>query len=216
MWRDTVVSLCVSGDSSYHDHWRFSEIFERDQTLLILVIERWFDILLESPLTRLPFRIEENIANLPLDTRMKLVSKIPEGAAGSTVFRVVEALVSDDLEAARALFDRRGLRRLHRRGLVGEPSASWMERALVAIDHGWSAEKVVASSLPSHGVWWGEDSAHWQKLADAFEDLKEHAADIEDPRIGEVIDAGIEHFGRLRNSALAEERQQRIFGRDAV
>ena len=38
--RETVVSLSISGDSSYHDHWRFSEIFERDQTLLPLVLER--------------------------------------------------------------------------------------------------------------------------------------------------------------------------------
>ena len=216
MWRDAVVTHCVSGDSSYNDHWRFSEIFERDQTLLIFVIERWFDILPDSPLTRLPFRIEESIANLPLDTRMKLISIVPEGAAGSTVFRVVEALVSEDLDAARALFDRRGLRRLHRRGLVGEPSASWIERALVAIDHGWSAEKVVASSLPSHGVWWGEDSTHWQKRVDAFEGLREYAADTDDPRVEGIIDAGVNHFGRLRDSALPEERQRHVLGFDAI
>ena len=113
-WRETVVSLSISGDSSYHDHWRLSEIFERDQTLLPLVIERWFDIL---------------VATLPLDTRIRLISKIPEEASSSTISGVVEALVSDDLAATQALFGRRGLGTLHRLGLSGEPSASWIARA---------------------------------------------------------------------------------------
>ena len=215
-WRETVVSLSIGGDSSYHDHWRFSEIFEHDQTLLTLVIERWFDFLPDSSFARLPFRIEENIANLTLDTRLKLISKIPEGASSSTIFGVVEALVSDDLEVVQALFDRSDLRKLHHLGLAGEPTATWIERALVAMDHGWSAKDVVASSLPSHGVWWGKDSAQWQKRVDAFKSLRTHVSDSDDLRVDEVIDAGIEHFSSLRDSALAEERQERVFGRGVV
>ena len=215
-WREVVIALCVSGDSTYHDHWRYSEIFERDQTLLILVIERWFDIFPSSPLTRLPFRIEESVANLPLDTRLKLISRIPEGASSPAISSTVEALVSDDLEATRALFDRMGLRKLHRFGLAGEPSTSWLERALVAMDHGWNTKEVVASSLPSHGVWWGRDSAQWQKRVDAFEKLRTHASDLDDLRVDKVIDAGIEQFSSLRDSALAEERQEHVFGRGVV
>ena len=214
-WRETVVSLSISGDSSYHDHWRFSEMFEHDQTLLTLVIERWFDILPDSPFARLPFRIEESIANLPLDTRLKLISRIPEEVSTPAISSTVEALVSDDLEATQAIFDRRDLGKLHRFGLAGEPTAPWIERALVAMDHRWSAEKVVASSLPSSGTWRGVDSAHWQTKLDGFRNLRALAADTHDPRVEGIIDAGIEHFSRLRDAAKAEERQERVFGRGA-
>ena len=200
-WRETVVSLSISGDSSYHDHWRFSEIFERDQTLLPHVIERWFDIL---------------VATLPLDTRLRLISKIPEEVSSSTISGVVEALVSDDLAATQALFGRRGLGTRHRLGLSGEPSASWIARALVAMDHGWNVHEVVASSWSSGTFSWGDESEQWQSQLDTLNALRGSVATKADPRVEEIIDAGIEQYGRLRDSALADERRQRAFGRGAV
>ena len=211
-WREIAVSFCVSVSGSSPDDWRVLGILERDQPLLVLVIERWFEVLPDYPFASLPFGIEEKIANLPLQTRLALIASIPEGKANSDAFAVVEALVSDEVEAMRALFDRSELQRLHPWGLVGTPADSWMNRALLAMDHGWSASDIVSCSLPSKGGWTGAMSARWQERIDMFENLREELDEDDDARVGEIIDAGVEHFTQRRDSALAGERQRRVFG----
>ena len=210
--RELVTWFCVRVSGPRPDDRRLSGIFERDQTLLVLVIERWFEVLAEFPHALLPFGIEESVADLPLETRLMLISKIPEGAADYGLSAIVEALVSQSVDAARGLFDRSELRELHHRGLVGEPTASWMARALAALDHGMSAADIVSCSLPSKGFWMGDLSARWQERIDMFENLREDLDAEADPRVIEIIDAGIEHFTELRDSALADERRRRVFG----
>lgn len=211
-WREIAVSFCVSVSGSSPDDWRVLGILERDQALLVVVIERWFEVLPDYPFASLPFGIEEKIANLPLQTRLALIASIPEGTANSDAFAVVEALVSDDVEAMQALFGRSGLQRLHPWGLVGTPTGSWMNRALVAMDHGWSASDIVSCSLPSKGAWTGAMSARWQERIDMFENLRQELDEDANARVGEIIDAGVEHFTERRDSALADERRRRVFG----
>ena len=211
-WRVMVASHCVGANGYVGDDWRVEEILERDRALLILVIERWLELIPEHPLAALPFGIEERIRVLPLAARLELISKIPRDPAGSEILAVVEALVGDDLEAMQALFAGNELRELRPSALVGEPTNSWLVRAVAAMDHGLTAAQVVTSSLTSRLSVVGEMSAHWQTRIDAFEELRANMSAGEDPRVGEIIDAGVEHFTGLQASAFAEERQRRVFG----
>ena len=212
-WREVVASFCISLGGPRPDDWRISYIVQRDPAMLVLVIEQWFEVLAEFPYALLPFGIEESIADLSLETRLMLIAKIPESAAKSDVSTVVEALVSDDVEATQALFARSELQGLCHRALVGDPTDSWMDRALVAMDHGWSAADIVSSSMASQWSWTGELSALWQERIDAFKVLREAKTNTGDPRVSLIIDAGVKHFAERRDSELAEEKRRKVFGR---
>ena len=141
-----------------------------------------------------------------------MIAKIPKDPAGSEILAVVEALVGDDLKTMQALFARNELRELRPSALVGEPTDLWLVRALAAMDHGLTAVQIVTSSLTSRLSVVGEMSAHWQTRIDAFANLRASVNHNDDPRVTEIIDAGVEHFTELRVSALADERQRRVFG----
>lgn len=212
MWRQTLIVHLLREDRSFRDDWRVPVVFEGDQNLLYEFLECWLATLPECPRILLPFRLEDSIAALPLEMRLSLLSSIPEDVANLELPSVIEALVSDDVEATCVVLDRPELSGLHCHSMVGEPTENWLARALAATVRGWSAADVIAHSLPSSGSWSGLMSERWQKRVDGFESLKANPANVGETRKAELIDAGVQHFTKCRDIELGQEKRRRTFG----
>ena len=78
--------------------------------------------------------------------RLYLIEAIPVDTPSYPLQDVVVELVGADLSTAKTLLDRSDLKDIHRVCLRRGPSESWMERALVALERGWTAESIVAAT----------------------------------------------------------------------
>jgi len=87
-----------------------------------------------------------------------------------------------------------------------------MERALLAMDHGWEPERIVDALLLGPIVSWsGEASAHWQRQAEAFKLLRS-PEQPDGERRARIAEAGLARFGQRRDRARRAERNERVFG----
>ena len=92
----------------------------------------------------------------------------------------------------------------------GPPSDdSWIEKALVAVDAGYSPMDVALAPRGSHWGGWGPMSRMWQKWVDNFTPLLEH----ENASIRTVGKAGMEWSTAERDRALRKERNDDVYGR---
>lgn len=203
-WRAIIL------DSPADEFW-YSVILKRNPELFAEWLRRWFDRLRSSSDEFiLPHELKESISDLPVGTRVSLISTIPADVISFLLQDVVTELVSEDLEAADALFKRADLEDLHWTAVRDGPSEAWMDRALLAVNQGWKLDSIVAHTAFSENVWSGDESDHWQAKVDAFEALR--GDDPPESQRACLIAAGVEYFGRRRDVAAEEERRERIFG----
>ena len=121
-------------------------------------------------------------------------------------------LVSEDRVVMAALFARADLESLHGAALRGGPSEAWMNRALLALDHGWEPERIVPSLL-SFGPTWvdGEHTIWEQKIAD-LESLRREDGEPDAEGRELIIAAGITILEEVRDKAVKRERRRRVLG----
>ena len=202
--RNLVVNH-PADDQLYHS------LFEQHPDVLVDSIRAWWERLRTGSLEFWPIEVEDLIAGLPIETRLDLIADIPADLPSD--HRLVTQLVSHDLQAAKALFDREDLEHLRRAGLHGGPDEAWLGRALLALDYGWSPEEVVFET--SMGiVFSGEASANWQNRVDAFESLRVSGPNQEPDR-ERIVAAGIALYEQKRDEELRRERRERVFGRES-
>ena len=202
--RDLVVKH-PADDQLYHS------LFEQHPDVLVDSIRAWWERLRTGSLEFWPIEVEDLIAGLPIETRLDLIADIPADLLSD--HRLVTQLVSHDLEVAKALFDREDLEHLHGAALSGDPDAAWMESALLALDKGWSPERV-AFETSMDVAFSGEASAYWQKKVDAFESLRVSGPNQEPDR-ERIVAAGIALYEQKRDADLQRERRERVFGRES-
>ena len=89
---------------------------------------------------------------------------------------------------------------------------AWMERALIAMDHGWEPERIVGAMLMPSAVHWGYGSAHWQGELGAFERLRPAPGQPDADRRARIAEAGVAFCESLRDEALRSEREERVHG----
>ena len=208
-WRQIIIE-------SPADDWESLEILKRDHELCADWLRDRFGRL------RKPDRYEfvepgvaDTIAAMPSEIRIALIGDIPADVIPALLRDQVQWLVSDDPDAAAALFDRPDIKDLHEAALRKGPSEAWMERALLALDRGWDPKHIVYLTRFSDKVWTGEESTVWQGKIDEFRSLRrETAQPSTDPR-ERIIAAGIAYFEQMRDEAAKRERRERVFGRES-
>ena len=193
------------------DDQLYQPLFRQHPDVLVDLIRAWWERLRTGSLEFWPIEVEDLIAGLPIETRLDLIADIPADLPSD--HRLVTQLVSHDLQAAKALFDREDLEHLHGAALSGDPDAAWMESALLALDKGWSPERV-AFETSMDVAFSGEASAYWQKKVDAFESLRVSGPNQEPDR-ERIVAAGIALYEQKRDADLQRERRERVFGRHA-
>ncbi len=202
-WREVIVA-------SPPDEFWYSEILKNDHDLFAAWLRAWYTRLEWSSGDHwlLPHTLVEGIGELPVRVRIDLIKAIPVGTPSYPLQDVVVELVGADLSTAKGLLDRSDLKDIHWICLRRGPSEPWMERALVALDRGWTTESIVAATRFSENTWMGEESHHWNKVVDAYSHLDRR----DDKRRGIIIDAGVKFFSNLRDRAADREREERVFG----
>ena len=137
-------------------------------------------------------------------------SKLLDKCEPLLVSDLVGALVGEDLALYKQLLANPKLKHQHLKPLIGDPSSpGWTDKALLALQAGYSAERVAHGVMASSWGWSGKESNVWQKWIDAFKPLLIHA----DPRIQEVGRAGVEWATAAREQAIQREKYREIHGR---
>ena len=194
------------------DDGMFPQVLKADPPLFADWLRAWFDRIRSAAKPEfLQPGVEEAIDNLPVNLRVSLIADVPSDVYGSRIDGAVQGLVSDDLPVAAALFERSDVQDLHEIALRKGPSEAWLERALLAMELGWSAKHVVEPTRLSDTARWGEESDYCQQKIDAFELLRV-PPEQSSPRRERIVEAGIAYFTQLREEAARRERRERVFG----
>ena len=98
---------------------------------------------------------------MPAELRRSLLDDVPANGRRFSLDDAVRHLVSDDLDLVRALFEKPDIEYFHDAVLRGGPSEDWMERALIALDHGWNPGRIVFSTRLGGVSWSGDLSDVW-------------------------------------------------------
>ena len=208
-WREIVVA-------SPGDDMMFATMLERDPELCADWLRAWFRRVSE------PGHYEysrpdlaEAIVGMPAELRRSLLDDVPADVPRSLLDGTVRHLVSDDLDLVGALFEKPDIEHLHDAVLRGGPSEDWMERALIALDHGWDPGRIVFSTRPGSLSWSGNLSDVWRGRINDFERLRIETDHVDAQRRERIISAGVAYYERLRDEAAAEEHTRRVYGRNA-
>ena len=117
----------------------FPSMLKRDPDLCADWLRAWFRRVSEpNHYGHLRQDLEEAITGMPAELRRSLLDDVPANGRRFSLDDAVRHLVSDDLDLVRALFEKPDIEHLHGAVLRGGPSEDWMERALIALDHGWN------------------------------------------------------------------------------
>ncbi len=151
--------------------------------------------------------IDHAIRHLTADERRDILKSID---GSDYVFQgLISALVDDDPPLLKALLEHESLRPMHLEPLRGKPDESWIARALLALEGGYTPEDLVEASYSCGHSWAGNRSEMWQEWVEAFARLEAH----NDQRIAVIGRVGGEQARREREQALREERERDVFGR---
>lgn len=118
-------------------------------------------------------------------------------------------LVGDNVDLFRRVLSSPELRDNHLAPLEGDPgAASWAEKALLALQAGYSAADVSHAALGGHWQFSGRASSMWQGWVEKFGALIKHP----DERLQAVAKAGDEWASERRDQELRRDRHADIEG----
>lgn len=208
-WREVVVNVPVD-ERNTEEVRTLNEILERDSGLCV----DWLRARLRQADNDIPRDTGAAVGALSPEDRAALIADIPtEAAAGvaRTMRYAVERLVSGDLDPARALLERSDLEGAHAAALTGDPDEGWMERALLAVDRGWSPERIASTTLlyrprDSH-------SAYWKAMVRRCEELIPASDSRDAARRKRIAEALVAISEEQRDDARRREREERVHGR---
>ena len=211
-WREIVVG-CPVHDGDGFAGWALGEIMERDSAICADWVRAWFgrrrnDGGRHEDTTD----VQAAIGNLPADVRTALIADVPHDAPAFPLQDIVQRLVAGNVAAAAALFGRPECERLHRLALKGDAGEEWMERALLALEHGWTPESVVAAQRGSLEGPYGSESRHWQERIEAFGRLRPAPGQPDAGPRTRIAEAGLARYEEQRDAALRRERGERVHG----
>jgi hypothetical protein len=146
------------------------------------------------------------VAVLTVEARQELIDR----CGGLMMTDLVAMLVGNDRGLFAHLLANPALKDHHLKPLSGDPSQpGWTDKAMLAMDAGYTPERISHAALGRSWGSWGRVSAMWQGWIDKFEKLLAHA----DPRVREVGKTGMEWAAEHRDKELRQERHEDIHGR---
>jgi hypothetical protein len=198
LWRTAIIN-------GLERQYEGEEMFRKDPSLAF----EWLQLRIKD--NRGFSYISDNLRNvalqvIDLEQRKSLLEQIDDGFWDS---EVIHGIVDDEPGVYRSLLDNQRLKRFHLSPLEGNPAGEWITKALMALEAGYSPEKISQAVYGGIHVFWGNESRHWAQWVDSFESLLTH----DDPRIQTIGQAGKNRALAQKERALAEERLQDIYGR---
>jgi hypothetical protein len=197
-WR-TAIIRCL--ESEYEGE----EIFRRDPSLAF----EWLRLRIEE--NRIFSYRSDNLRSIALqvislEQRKRLLEQIGDHLWDG---EVINGIVDDEPEVYHILLQNQQLKRFHLAPLAGKPTGVWIDKALLALNAGYSAEDVSESVYSDFRFIDGSESIYWAQWAVSFEPLLTHP----DPRIRTVGHIGKDRALAQRDRALTKERLEDIRGR---
>jgi hypothetical protein len=197
-WRKAIIN-CLEKE------YEGEEIFRKDPSIAF----EWLQLRIKE--NRIFSYYRENLLNVALQVinvqqRKALLKDTGDGLWHDEVIR---GIVDDELEIYHDLLQNDRLKRFHLSPLAGNPTGVWIDKALLALDAGYSTLDISQAVYGSFRSWSGSESTYWTEWAESFEPLLAH----DDPRIQMVGQIGKDRALARRDQALARERLEDIYGR---
>jgi hypothetical protein len=198
-WRKAIIN-CL--DIEYEGE----EIFRQDPSIAF----EWLQLRIKE--NRIS-SCRDNLLNaalqvISLEQRKLLLEQIGDGFWHA---EVIHGIVGNEPEVYRVLLQNQRLNRFHLAPLAGNPTGVWIDKALLALDAGYSASDVAQAIYGGFQFWSGSESIYWAQWTESFEPLLTH----NDPGIRSVGQIGKDRALAQKDRALARERLEDIYGREA-
>jgi hypothetical protein len=199
VWRKAVINC-------FEREYEGEDIFREDPSIAF----EWLQLRIKDNRT---FSCRDNLLNaalqvISLEQRKLLLEQIGDGFWHA---EVIHGIVCNEPKVYRILLQNQRLKRLHLAPLAGNPTGVWIDKALLALDAGYSASDVAQAVFGSCQSWSGSESMYWAQWAESFEPLLTH----NDPGIRSVGQIGKDRALAQKDRALARERLEDIYGREA-
>ena len=204
-WRKVIAESNVEDlGNTQIDYW-VGEILSKDADLA----HAWLINLMKQNIKYLSYEAgevaEKAIQSLGATQRNDVLAHVQESYGNE---KIVRKLVGKDVEVYQFLIGINELSCYHLSPLEGPPEEDWYEKALVALDAGYSPDEIARATLPSGWSWTGRISNMWSDWNRMFVKLQEHP----DARISRIGIIGAQITGEWRDRSIEEERIEDIRG----
>ena len=206
-WRQAFLLTAGSKCSDTEYYW-IGEILAENSDLAT----SWVIQLLDREKVSLGYLVRETARKvsglLSLEERRKVLEKSKAERRITGVPEVVQALVGDNHALYCQLLDSEGLKPYHLAPLIGRPDAGWREKAVLALNYGFSCDDLVEATLGTGWSWNGNESEMWAEFRHAFEALRHD----NDSRIVSIGKRGAHIMSKREESAQNREREEAVHG----
>jgi CheY-like chemotaxis protein len=184
-----------------------SEILKSDSSLAF----EWLVARLETKTNLIPFyiwqEVEAAISVLDVAQRIALLQWVDgSGPMDSTL---IAKLAGNDLLMYREILRHERLSKLHLAPLNEHPVGNWSEKAILALEAGYSPEQIASATLKfGDESWVGNISQMWHQWVQDFEALNTHP----DERVRKVGGLGATKALEHERMAAASEHREAVYG----
>lgn len=209
MWSNAILrSADAQTEFSQHDDYWIEEILKQESELATA----WMTRLVQN---EKPFygcdreEAAKKVAKtLNEEQRRKVLRMISAGRGSHSIQEILGALVGNSLNLYRELLESPELANLLLTPLAGKPNTEWAEKAILALDDGYTIDQVAGATQSLGGVWAGNDSNMWAEWRHALETLLNEI----DPRIVSIGQQGTQIMLKREQEAKKREQQEAVDG----
>lgn len=203
-WRQAVLRSAVrdSGDGN-RDYW-IEQLLQADPELAC----EWVSEVLLSPNYVQYSTIEIAKKAIPLMNEAQRRRLVACASAENGSGELLPTIVQDNSALFELLLERDIDKRLKLAALLGPPNASWGDKVALASAAGYPDKDIVRATLPTHWSYSGNESAFWQRWADAFEPFLTHL----NARVRRIAEQGKRDIDERIKHSLKAERLEAIHG----
>lgn len=189
------------------EQWWLAEILKSDSSLAF----EWLMARMDRKSDLIHYHVwkevEAAISVLSFEHKAAVLQHVEDdGYVGSLL---ISELAGTDLRMYGEILKHSRLSKYHLSPLNGHPTGPWMEKAILALDAGYSPEQVAGATLSYDNSWTGPESGMWQRWVNDFEMLSSHG----DARIREVGHIGASRARERQTAAATGERREAVYGR---
>lgn len=148
--------------------------------------------------------VEEALSALDPEQKLSVLRAI---RPDSMYHSLAAAIVGDDLKLYGEFLNDE-LTEVHMWPMVSTPTGSWPDKAILALNAGFSAADVAGAALLSINGWSGNESDMWEKWIGWFSELLSH----DNEGIRSVAEHGVAHAWEKKQQAVREEQDEEVYG----